>query len=396
MRRAASLLLLLLVACATASTIHAPAGAIRIPVEVVNYRVHIPVSVNGGPPGTFILDTGAGTSPLDDRYAKGLGIRGQPGGRAVGAAGSVEMLLATGVTYRFNGVEIIPDRVALLPLEPVSLRLGRPVVGVLGRDVFRRFITEFDYANSLVTLHPPGAYQAPAGAVAIPFEMAHGGLPRVDARVTLDDGRTLDARLLVDSGAGAAIVLKQHFVKKHGIDTSKAIDAPGGMGVGGAAQARIGRVASVEVGGFTLERPVTNFSLATAGALASLESDGLIGGEVLGRFTMTMDAPNSRLFLLPNARLREPFEFDMSGIQLAARDATFDAVEIFHVLPDSPAAAAGLRVGDELRAIDGRAVTPHQIPEIRRRFRVPDKRYELTVLRNGVEEKVTLVTRRIV
>ena len=404
MRRSASLLLLFLLslACRSATSLHNATwtvptdGAIRIPVEVVNHRVHLPVSVNGGPPGTFILDTGAGTSPLDQDYAKGLGIEGRPGGRAMGAAGSVELLLATGVTYRFNGIEIAPERVALLPLAPVSLRIGRPVVGVLGRDVFRRFVTEFDYGNSQVTLHPPDAYQPPAGAVAIPFEAAHGGLPRIDAKITLEDGRTIDARFLVDSGAGAAVVLKRHFVNTHGIDTSKAMESPGGLGVGGAARARVGRIRSLDVGGFTIERPVTMFSLATAGALASEESDGLIGGEILRRFTMTVDAGRSRLLFVPNRALRDPFEFDMSGIHLTARDATFQAIDVFEVVPNTPAAEAGLRAGDELRAIDGHTATPSQLPDIRNLFRQPGKRYEITVLRNGVEEKVMLTTRRMV
>ena len=399
MRRLAPFVLLLAAACASStipSTVTAPAGAIRIPVEVVSHRVHLPVSVAGNPPVTFILDTGAGTSPLDEQYARKIGIEGRPGGRAMGASGVIDIRLATGVTYAFAGVEIEPERVVLLPLAPVSLRIGRPVAGVLGHDVFRRFVTEFDYARSTVTLHPPESYRPPADAVSVEYEPSHGGLPRIAARLILEDGRTIDARLLVDTGAGAPVILEQHFVEKHGIDTAKTIEAPGGMGVGGDSRTRVGRIAGIEFGGIALGRPVTHFSQATAGALSSPDSDGLIGGEVLSRFTLTIDASKRQLLFVPNAAIAAAFESDMSGLHLTAADETYQTIEVFEVLPATPGADAGLRRGDAIRAIDGRAVSAHDLAAIRELLRTPGRRLALTIVRDGAESTVTLTTRRLV
>jgi regulator of sigma E protease len=63
------------------------------------------------------------------------------------------------------------------------------------------------------------------------------------------------------------------------------------------------------------------------------------------------------------------------------------------VLPDSPAAAAGLRAGDEIVALNGRAVDPSRIPETIRASRGAP--LEVTVLRNGEQRELGRVTPRL-
>jgi C-terminal processing protease CtpA/Prc len=52
--------------------------------------------------------------------------------------------------------------------------------------------------------------------------------------------------------------------------------------------------------------------------------------------------------------------------------------------------------GDELLAIDGRAVTAASLHEIRELLRQPDKTYKLTIARGGEQKELTLKTRRMV
>ncbi len=387
--RAAPILFLFL-----ATTLRAAAPVV-LDAQLVGNRIHLPVSVNGNAPVAFILDTGAGTTSLDADYASTLGIQGESGGNAMGAAGSVQIKVAKDVVFRIGDIDHRRARAPLLPLGPVSLRAGRPLGGVLGQDVLVRFVTEFDYAASTVTFHDPATFQAPNGAVAIPFKLEHG-LPMIQVPITLEDGRTLNAKLMVDSGAAAPLVLKKHFVEKNKIDTSRGISTAIGLGVGGATKERMGRVARVDVAGVALANAVTMFSESTAGALADRSSDGLLGGEILRRFRFITDYPHKRLWFVPTDAVKAPFHFDGSGVQLTARDATFSAVDVFHVLPDSAGAEAGVKAGDELRAIDGRTVTAAQLPEIRELLKQPGKTYTLTISRGGEEKEITLTTRAVI
>ena len=389
MRRLIFVLVLILASCATL-----PSEPVRVPAEIMNSRIHIPVSVNGGPPVKFILDTGAGGSPLAKEYADTIGVKGERTGNAVGAGGSVPVSMASDIRFRIGEMDHRSKRSALIPFGQVSLRVGHPIDGIIGHDVLARWITEIDYAGGQVSFHAPATWRPPADAIAVPVEFHHG-LPIIRTRITVADGRTLDARLLVDTGAGAAVVLKKHYVDQNNIDTSKFFETAAGMGVGGATRGRIGRIARLEFGGITVENPVTNFSLSTAGALGETSSDGLLGGEILRRFRFITDYPHNRLYFVPTAALRTPYEWDMSGLLLQARDASYAAIEVVSVVPDSPAARAGLRAGDEVRAIDGQAVKPSELSAIREGFKQAGKTYTLTIRRDGAEQNVTIVTRRL-
>ena len=73
----------------------------------------------------------------------------------------------------------------------------------------------------------------------------------------------------------------------------------------------------------------------------------MIGSEILRRFTVVFDfAHDDRLILEPNAHYAEPVEYDMSGIGLRAYGDDLRTFRVYQVLANSPAAEAGLRVGD--------------------------------------------------
>ena len=376
-----------------ALSVAAGGAAPQVAVDVVGGRVHIPVSVNGAPPASFILDTGAARSPIDAAYAKSLGLSSVGQGHAYGAGGGQQVGIAPDVTMTVGGVTHRIDRAPMTRMKTISLRIGQPVSGVLGYEVLSKYVTEIDYANETVRFHPK-SFSPPREAVRLPIRFTHN-LPMVDVKMTTPDGRELAGRFLVDTGAGFAVALTRAFAEKNKIEIEGGIDMSVGIGVGGATQDRIGRLPSFSVGGFTFERPVVNLSRDTQGVLSKSDFDGLIGGPLLRRFTLFVDYPRKQIALVPNAKLRDPFEFDMSGLLFAAADETFTTTVVQNVLPGSPAAEAGFRAGDELRAIDGKPVLPRDFEAIRLGFRVPDKKFEVTIARDGAESKVQLVTRRL-
>lgn len=208
---------------------------------------------------------------------------------------------------------------------------------------------------------------------------------------------TVLARLEIDLGSRGAIDLSRHFLAENHIDASPAaFDAPLGAGVGGATQQRIGRLASVDLGGIKVNAPITSFSTATTGAQTSPDFDGLLGDDVLRRFDVTVDYPHQRLLLRRNARFDEPFEYDMSGLLLVSADAKFDRVVIKNVLPSSPAAEAGLAAKDEIVSIDGKPASAMKLDDIRDLLRVDGRTYTITIKRGSEEKEVRMTTRRMV
>lgn len=370
-------------------------AADRVPAQIAGSRVHIPVAVNGKAPATFILDTGAAATVLEKEYAAQNGIRAESKTRAMGAAGAINVGVAEDVVFEFAERRVPVARSPLIPLDAVNRRSGKQVQGILGYEAFASSVVEIDYEGGGVTFHDPKTFAAPKDAVTVPLGFQHGRTPFVNAQLTLPGGRTVGARLLLDTGASAALILTRSFVDEHDIDVEGGINTALGLGVGGATSERTGRIARLDFAGFAFDKPIALLSNATKGVLGDRKVDGILGGEVLRRFTLHLDYKRRQLLVTPNRALGEPFDIDMTGALLESRDDTFSRLVVHAVLDDSPAARAGIRKGDELHAIDGRAVTPAQLDEIRRMFKQPDRTFELTVVRDGRERIVPVTTRRM-
>ena len=100
------------------------------------------------------------------------------------------------------------------------------------------------------------------------------------------------------------------------------------------------------------------------------------------------------MLLKPNAWVNEPYEIDMSGLELETRLDNAHVFLIKDVLPDYPAAKAGLREGDEIVAIDARPAADLDLDQVVRMFKKPSKTYVLLIKRDDREFKVTLCLKR--
>ena len=78
-----------------------------------------------------------------------------------------------------------------------------------------------------------------------------------------------------------------------------------------------------------------------------------LGRGYLSRYCITFDFPHDTIYLRPSKEFGRVDFYDLSGMRVVKRD---DAADVTRVLNDSPAAAAGLAVGDALTTIDGKKV----------------------------------------
>ena len=150
------------------------------------------------------------------------------------------------------------------------------------------------------------------------------------------------------------------------------------------------------LGSFRLENLIAQFSRARRGDDASAKYDGLIGGEVLRRFNVVFDYSRRRMMLEPNAQFSEPYEVDMSGLDLATEGEGFSVVVVNEVEKSSPAADAGIQEEDMITAIDGRSVKEFTITEIRKMFMQDGKEYVISLKRGQKEMQTKLKLRRLI
>lgn len=372
----------------------APPRAIEVPFELNGHVIFLPVSVNGSPAGSFVLDTGAQGSSLNTRTANTLRLPLGRGGTSHGAGGAVASHRLTGVTLGVGEARLEKLDLAAIELAPLESNTGRPIDGILGSDLFRRYVVEIDYETKLVRLYEPSGFASEGRGTSLPlrFEDQH---PYVRAAVTLPGRGVLDGEFVLDLGSNFALILLPSFIEEKKLrDSLPPTIETFGRGVGGEVGLPIGRASRLQIGAHALDAPVTAFP--RSGTFGRKGKAGNIGSAVLRRFRLTFDYPRSRMFLEPNGRFGDPFEFDMSGLQLVTESPAFDVVRVSRVLPNSPAAEAGLRPADEILSVAGRPAAAMRLAELREMFRQPDREYPLRIKRGSETLSVSLKTRRLV
>ena len=365
---------------------------VEIPFILNSNHLYIPVKIGGSKQLSFILDTGAGGPVLETQTAKDLGLKtiGKFEGRGAGE-GTQEVNLVSLSSVSFGDLVIDNVSAATILLKPLSKYEGMPVDGILGYDIFSKFVVKVDYENQKLTLYEPSSfkYEGKGGILPITLEESH---PHIKAKV---DGQ-YEGNFVIDTGARSSLVLSTPFVQKYnlGAKTGKKIDVFSGIGIGGKAPGKVTRVKSIEIGKFNIPAPVTTLSSSEKGAFASEKIDGNIGGGILKRFTVIFDYPNQRMILEPNNNFTYEDDFDMAGLWLTKDN---DTTRVDFVVKDSPADKAGIKEGDVVVRINGQSTKDLLLRDIREMMRAgQDKKVSLIINSGGKEKNIQLKLKRLI
>jgi hypothetical protein len=144
--------------------------------------------------------------------------------------------------------------------------------------------------------------------------------------------------------------------------------------------------------------------------------DGIVGFTFFARYTMTIDYQKKVMTFVPNGfrppdtieaimkmmlmskaerekpRVLAPGALFGFQVEKEAGDAA-DGVNVKEVLPDTPAAAAGLKAGDRLLTLDGRWTDSVGDCYLAASFARPGSTIAATVLRDGKETKLKIKAR---
>lgn len=361
-----------------------------VPFELSGNLIFLQVRVNNKAPLWFILDTGAGVSILKEKQAQSLGLKLETSEQVLDG-----MPHAKGVRLGLAGAELAGQTIFVAPTESLEPSVGRTVDGILGFDLFQRFVVEIDYDARRLRLFETADYLYQGRAVSIPL-IIEDNTPFVRATITQPESNSAEGQFLIDTGASGALNVFKRFDEPHRFSgsLSKTLQSTG-VGFSGKAQTRTGRIRALQLGRLRITGVVAAFSQAEDSSDEA--GDGEIGGDLLRRFKVILDYARKRLVLEPTARFAaEPYEASLTGASIAAEGADFKTFKVRSVFDNSPASEAGLRVGDTIAAINGKPAAQFTAEQLRQMFRLKGRRYILKIRRGEATLQVTLRTRRLI
>lgn len=335
----------------------------RLPFRYKLGHVWVRASVNGGPLADFILDTGCTVTTLDEAWVRraGLALQGQMATEGVGGIGTgawtpVRRLRIAGPDG--DGVEVGDLKAAVLELsDEMQTFEWSKEAGLIGYDVLGRFTVEFDFDRKLVTFHDPATWSPERAGQPLPMTM-HRGVPTVEVVLNGE----CRGQFLVDVGNATVMSINAEAVERCRLSAGQRKEVQHWVGgIGGVFVESVCRLDSVRVGPFGWNEPIAGLTLHRLGGAGSHEIQGNLGTSVLERFRCTFDYAHGRLWLEPGQRYAQRDRFTRSGLWLTRWSGN---VYVASVVKKSPGEAAGLKVRDIVRAIDGRSIdawTPEQI-----------------------------------
>jgi hypothetical protein len=359
-----------------------PAGQdqVSVPFKLANNHIYVEAVINGRPAQPFIFDTGT-AAVLDTGHALALGVK--PEG-ALPGVGFGEATAAFGLA-KVHSIDLggfkLDDQVFITTDNAIFTKVeGIDGAGLLGYEIPKRAVMVIDYAKGMITLIRPSAFKPPAGAVAVPFKFDEH-IPMVEATV---DG--IAGEFEIDTGARSALTVMGPFAEANHLaeryHATRAATA--GYGVGGPAKELLARAGELKIGGITIKDPVTLIAGGARGAGAATRTAGNIGGDLLRRFTVTLDYGHQVIYLQPNAAAATADLFDRSGLWLLREPD--GSASIADVTAGSGGEAAGLKAGDRIVVVDGVKAADIPLSDLRDRLKAaPGTKLTLSVVHGGTQ-----------
>ncbi len=371
----------------------AGASSVTVPFELINNHTYVEVKLNGRGPYRLLCDTG-GANIVTPELATELGLKteGELEGSGVGeksediALSKVDKL-EIGAAYLDNQVFYV------FPLAAFGRVEGIPANGLIGYEVFKRFVVRIDYEASQLTLLDPASFRYTGNGVRVPFKFKEH-IPQVDGEI---DG--IAGKFDIDTGSRSSIDLMGPFVEKHKLKAKYRPKFEGvtGWGVGGPSRSAITRAGVLKLGDVVIERPVTELTLQTKGAFTDQYAAGNVGAGVLKRFNLVFDYNGQTIYFERNSTDALPDVFDRSGLWINVGESS-GYFEVLDVIAGGPADRAGIKVGDRILAVDDATVDKLTLYGLRRQFKTtaPGTRIKLQLERAGKPTRAEIVLRDMV
>lgn len=407
----------------------------KVSFELINNLIIIPVSLNGKKL-SFILDSGAKNTVLFGAKSSDSLVLFNKIKTKVRGLGDSEHIDA--IVSNYNRIKIkdlygYNQKVYVLLDDSfdLSLKMGKPIHGIIGYEVFKSFAISIDYSSKKLTFYKTEFFNRPNPRKYEEFNLSfHHDKPYIEAKTQINDSIDVSAKLLIDTGCSDALWLFEDD-KKGILPSDRYFLDHLGQGISGNIDGKRSKINGFSIGEYSFNDITTAFLDTTYTKIARTykERSGSIGSQLLMRFNVILDYPNKKLYLKKERSFKDDFKYNRAGMEVSyhpdakvlVRDKknpniviserkegdyknlfeisynyVFKRVFIVnYVRQDSPAGKAGIRLNDIIMKINDKSAYDLKLEEINSYLYGEDgKKIQLTVERNGISFYYEFILRK--
>lgn len=358
--------------------------------ELIGNNILIETNINSSSPLNLIFDTGVRNTiitELWDNDTISLNHTREINLHGLGEGEPLTTYLSTDNRLNIKGVLIDSATVYALKenIFQLSKHLGHKVNGMVGYDLLKDYIVRIDYSRKRIYLYEHENYTVNKRFREVPL-LIENEKPYIIANVVLN-GISHEVKLLLDTGAELPMWLIEMNFKDYHVP-EKSIYTFIGQGLNGEIFGSVSRIDAVSIAGYSFKKPIVAFpdSSAISMILQTKERDGTMGSELLRRFHMVINYKDTTLYIRRNFFFNEKFSYNTTGIEVVQPFKGLPVYEIAELWKQSPAATAGLKVGDKIKSIDYKSVASMSLIEVKELLRKSSGTIRLNIERQQDNE----------
>ncbi len=333
----------------------------------------LPIMINGNGPFNFILDTGSESGMIFEKSilkdynldeARRIPIYSDDGIKIT------DLLVANSLEIQMPGIQAINQSMLVLQNNDLDVRniLGVDAHGVLGSELFNRFVVEIDYANEKIRFYEPSTFTSTKRFKKLDIEVKNFR-PYINTTIKQKGQKKLDLTLLIDTGASSALFLDQEKHESIKLPETN-LNHTLGSSLTGVLEGKLARVKKIKIGKYKFKNVLTSFPENWQIQKVVKDQDGAItrygtlGSDILSRFTVIYDYMSKSIYLKKNGEFKEGFKFNRAGFTFRAAGKALNQYYVSTIIPNSPAEEIDLQVNDEIISIAGKPVFFYSFSEL--------------------------------
>jgi len=367
-----------------------------LPFEMVGTYMIVKVRFNDSKPLNLILDSGVRNIIVTElfpedvislSYINEINLQGLGSGKDLNAYASYNNTIQMG-KLKLNNQNIYVTKEDIFNL---SKHTGSKINGLIGVDIFEDYLVEINYTYKRINFYLSEGFKFPKGYQKLPITVESKKM-YVQLSVLEHDTVHQNVKMLIDTGAELNAWF-QTFTANAIHLPDKGVRGRIGQGLNGEVTGKFARIPKICFAEFCLDNPIVAFpdSADIADIILSSNRDGTIGSQLLSRFNIYLDYKNKFFYFKPNGSFKNPFTYNIAGIEIGQIIPFIPQTEVLYVWKNSPAEQAGILIGDQIIELNGIKTYQMQMSELKNYFETSSKHpLHITMIRDGKEIKLKI------